>query len=136
MSRRKLSGVMVQPLTKTRSRPLARIDKSALTIAEHERVRDPKYLAWLRKQPCCSCGKRAPSEAHHIKGAQPRGKGIKSGDDKCIPLCGGPQGCHAQAEQITDSAAEDQYWLHRGIDVIREARWYRHRYDVQGVAVL
>lgn len=58
--------------------------------------RSPKYLAWLRTQPCAWCGRPAPSEAAHMGGG---GKGIKGPDNLAIPLCGGPNGCHAYSHR-------------------------------------
>jgi hypothetical protein len=45
-------------------------------------VRDPKYLDWIRRQPCLLCG--GPSEAAHTG---PHGYGQKASDHDAIPLC-------------------------------------------------
>lgn len=47
--------------------------------------RDPEWLAWVRTFPCCKCGRRAPSEAHHTTFG--RGKGQKAADNETMPLC-------------------------------------------------
>src|SRR5262245_15934008 len=49
-----------------------KIDKSALIISETRRVRSKEHLRFVAQQPCLICG-RTPSQAHHIRYAQPRG---------------------------------------------------------------
>jgi hypothetical protein len=46
--------------------------------------RNPRYLAWIRTQPCVVCGARRGIEAAHTG---PRGLGQKSPDRSAIPLC-------------------------------------------------
>ena len=46
--------------------------------------RNPRYLAWIRTQPCVICGVRRGIEAAHTG---PRGLGQKSPDTSAIPLC-------------------------------------------------
>jgi hypothetical protein len=46
--------------------------------------RNPRYLAWIRTQPCCICGSRKGIEASHTG---PHGIGQKSPDTSAIPLC-------------------------------------------------
>ncbi len=46
--------------------------------------RNPRYLAWIRSQPCCVCGSRRAIEAAHTG---PHGLGQKSPDSSAIPLC-------------------------------------------------
>lgn len=50
--------------------------------------RDPKYLAYIRTQPCVICGSTDTERihAHHTSGAG-RGTGIKSADYFAVPLC-------------------------------------------------
>ena len=47
-------------------------------------TRNPKYLAWIRTQPCVVCGARRGIEAAHTG---PHGLGQKSPDTSAIPLC-------------------------------------------------
>ncbi len=47
-------------------------------------ARNPRYLAWIRTQPCVVCGARRGIEASHTG---PRGIGQKSSDLSAIPLC-------------------------------------------------
>ena len=46
--------------------------------------RNPRYLAWIRTQPCCVCGSKRGIEASHTG---PHGLGQKSPDSSAIPLC-------------------------------------------------
>ena len=46
--------------------------------------RKPRYLAWIRSQPCCVCGSTRGVEASHTG---PHGVGQKSPDTSAIPLC-------------------------------------------------
>lgn len=45
--------------------------------------RDPKYLAWIRKQRSCISGALPPCEAHHTSTG---GMGIKGSDYEAVPL--------------------------------------------------
>lgn len=47
-------------------------------------VRNPKYLAWIRTQPCLVCGSTRWIEAAHTG---PHGLGQKSPDTSAVPLC-------------------------------------------------
>jgi len=69
------------------SQPLrTKIDKSLLTISEPKRHRSKEHLRFVAQQSCLVCG-RTPSQAHHIRFAQPRGLGIKVSDEFTVPLC-------------------------------------------------
>lgn len=63
-----------------------------MSLAKPRRVRDPKYLAWIRTQPCdvwdfCgeTCSKK--SDAHHVREKGRGGVGTKPSDRRAIPLC-------------------------------------------------
>jgi hypothetical protein len=83
-------------------------------LKKHPRLRDEKYLAWIREQPCCLCGR--PAEAAHLRvGSINHGKGIgafgmKSSDKWALPLC--------RLHHIEQHAAgnELEWWSKRGID--------------------
>ena len=72
------------PPSREDSRP--RIDKSLLSISEPKRHRSKPHLRHVAQQPCLVCG-RTPSQAHHIRYAQPRGLGLKVSDEFTVPLC-------------------------------------------------
>jgi ERF superfamily len=50
------------------------------------RLRDKDHLKFVSKQPCLVCG-REPSDAHHLRFAQPRALGRKVSDEFTIPVC-------------------------------------------------
>ena len=50
------------------------------------RLRDKEHCQYLTTQPCVVCG-RTPSEAHHIRFAQPRALGRKVSDEYTVPVC-------------------------------------------------
>jgi Rad52/22 family double-strand break repair protein len=66
--------------------PRERIDKSALLLGEPKRIRDKQHLKFVAKQPCLVCG-RQPSDAHHLRFAQPRALAMKVSDEFTVPLC-------------------------------------------------
>ena len=47
-------------------------------------VRNPRYLAFLRRHACCACGSTKNVEAAHTG---PHGIGQKASDLDAIPLC-------------------------------------------------
>ncbi len=48
------------------------------------RLRDKEHCQFVASQPCIVCG-RTPSEAHHIRFAQPRALGRKVSDEYTVP---------------------------------------------------
>ncbi len=50
------------------------------------RLRDKEHCKFVTIQPCVVCGRR-PSEAHHIRFAQPRALGRKVSDEYTVPIC-------------------------------------------------
>ncbi len=50
------------------------------------RQRNKTHLAFVASQPCLVC-QRTPSDAHHLKFAQPRTLGRKVSDEFAVPLC-------------------------------------------------
>ena len=50
------------------------------------RLRDKEHCKFVAAQPCTVCG-RTPSEAHHIRFAQPRALGRKVSDEYTVPVC-------------------------------------------------
>ena len=55
---------------------------SAKTI----RLRDKEHCKFVATQPCVVCG-RTPTEAHHIRFAQPRALNRKVSDEDTVPVC-------------------------------------------------
>jgi len=62
------------------------IDKSKLTFGEPRRYRNKEHLRFVASQCCLICG-RQPSDAHHLRFAQPRALGRKVSDKFTVPLC-------------------------------------------------
>ena len=50
------------------------------------RLRDKEHCKFVASQPCIVCG-RTPTEAHHIRFAQPRALGRKVSDEYTVPVC-------------------------------------------------
>ena len=63
-----------------------KIEKSTLPFGEPKRVRNREHLRYVATQPCLVCS-RAPSQAHHLRFAQPRAMGRKVSDEFTVPLC-------------------------------------------------
>jgi len=88
-----------------------KIDKSVLRFGEVRRHRDKTHLQFVALQPCLLCG-RNPSDAHHLRFAQPRAMGRKNSDEFVVPLC---RSHHRQNHQVGD---EVSWWKRSGIDPI------------------
>ena len=50
------------------------------------RERDRHHVKFVTTQPCLICG-RTPSDAHHVKFAEPRAMGRKVSDRFTVPVC-------------------------------------------------
>ena len=103
-----------------------RIDKSMLTLSEPKRFRSKEHLRFVARQPCLICG-RTPSQAHHIRYAQPRGLALKVSDEFTVPLCA----IHHSENHATGD--ERGWWLTRKIDPlpIAEQLWRKGREQAQ-----
>jgi hypothetical protein len=55
-------------------------------LSKTRRRRDKKHLAYVASKPCIVCG-RSPSDAHHLRSAEPRALGRKVSDEFTVPLC-------------------------------------------------
>ncbi len=95
------------------------IDKSVLAPAEPRRVRDKEHLRHVAAQPCIVCGRR-PSQAHHLRFAQPRAVGRKVSDEWVVPLCN----THHRA--LHNNGDEQQWWIKQKLDPIKEAEILWH----------
>ena len=63
-----------------------KIEKSSLPIGEPKRIRNRDHLRYVASQPCLVCG-RSPTQAHHLRFAQPRAMGRKVSEEFTVPLC-------------------------------------------------
>ena len=95
-----------------RSRP---IDKSALSVPEARRIRDPDHVKFVAQQPCLICG-RSPADAHHIRFAQSRALNRKVSDEFTVPLC---RGHHREVHRRGDEAA---WWSDAQVNPTAAAR--------------
>ena len=91
-----------------------KVDKSALTIGEPKRIRCKEHLRFVASQPCLICG-RAPSHAHHIRYAQPRGLALKVSDEFTVPLCA------IHHHHIHTTGKEREWWQERNLDPLSVA---------------
>jgi hypothetical protein len=66
--------------------PATRRGRHRRVLAKTIRLRDKLHCRYVTTQPCIVCG-RVPSEAHHIRFAQPRALGRKVSDEYTVPVC-------------------------------------------------
>ena len=96
------------------------------------RIKEPKYLAWLRKQNCaCGCGKPPPSDAAHLRatsllyGKEFTGSG-KPHDRWAMPL---NRSCHMRQHAF---GSEIEWWLAHGVlDPFGRAMRYYSAYQAE-----
>lgn len=79
-----IETISTEPSVDTIEKP--KIDKSQLVLGEPRRHRDKAHLRFVAAQPCLVC-ERSPSDAHHLRFAQPRAMGRKTSDEFTVPLC-------------------------------------------------
>jgi hypothetical protein len=75
------------------------------------RLRDKDHLKFVSKQACLVCG-RQPSDAHHLRFAQPRALGRKVSDEFTVPVC---RLHHRELHRQGDEAA---WWMGLNIDPV------------------
>ena len=73
------------------------------------RLRDKEHCKYVATQACLICG-RTPSEAHHIRFAQPRALGRKVSDEYTVPVC---RLHHRELHRYGDEAS---WWAGVGVD--------------------
>ena len=79
------------------------------------RRRNKAHLAFVTAQPCLVC-QRAPSDAHHLKFAQPRALGRKVSDEFTVPLC------RAHHRELHTFGNEQSWWANVGITPLSKAQ--------------
>jgi hypothetical protein len=86
------------------------------------RLRDKEHCKFVASQPCIVCG-RTPSEAHHIRFAQPRALGRKVSDEYTVPVC------RVHHRDLHGYGDEASWWAGVGIDPLPIALelWRRSR---------
>jgi ERF superfamily protein len=100
------------------------VDKGVLALNEPRRYRDRAHLRFVSAQPCLICGRR-PSDAHHLRFAQPRALGRRVSDEYTVPLC---RSHHRVLHRYGDEAA---WWETNKVDPVAVAHelWQRTRLD-------
>ena len=94
-----------------------RIDKSALTLAVPKRHRNKAHLRFVSSQSCLICA-RQPSDAHHLRFAQPKGLGQKVSDEFTVPLC---RVHHREVHRASNASKEREWWENLNIDPLKVA---------------
>jgi ERF superfamily len=86
------------------------------------RLRDKEHCRFVATQPCVVCG-RTPSEAHHIRFAQPRALGRKVSDEYTVPVC------RLHHRELHRYGGEASWWANTSIDPLPIALelWTRSR---------
>lgn len=119
---------------------LVKVDELIVKLVEERRVkpREPRlvdigYLKWLRKKPCCVCGRPAPSDPAHIKFKSDaygkRESGTMKPDDKwAVPLC---RDCHTEQH----SCNEREWWRSKRILPLMLAQKLYSEYGGDGGSV-
>ncbi len=79
------------------------------------RLRSKRHREFVAAQACVVCG-RKPSDAHHLRFAQPRALGRKVSDEFTVPLC---REHHRELHRRGDEA---RWWKDAGVDAIAIAR--------------
>ncbi|MGE3149964.1 MAG: hypothetical protein AB7K04_12945, partial [Pseudorhodoplanes sp.] len=92
-----------------------RSDVGRLLLPRTPRRREPAHLKYVATQPCLLCG-RTPSDAHHLRFAQPRALGRKVSDEFTVPLC------RTHHRQLHQGGDEVQWWMDMDIDPLPIAR--------------
>jgi hypothetical protein len=104
--------------------------EAELLIERPKRRREPAHLRFVMSQPCLICG-RSPSDAHHLRFAQPRALGRKVSDEFTVPLC------RVHHRQVHQSGNEVQWWraVDQDIDPLEIAKglWEDSRRRAQGI---
>jgi DNA recombination protein Rad52 len=93
-----------------------------LLIERTRRRRDADHLRFVAAQPCLVCS-RTPSDAHHLKFAQPRAMSSKVSDEFTVPLC------RIHHRQLHHGGSEVTWWMDMDIDPLPIAKdlWEKSR---------
>jgi hypothetical protein len=92
-------------------------EEGLLLIERPKRRREPAHLKFVISQPCLICG-RTPSDAHHLRFAQPRALGRKVSDEFTVPLC------RTHHRQVHQAGNESKWWqaMDRDVDPLEIAK--------------
>jgi hypothetical protein len=97
--------------------------KKISPISKLQRIRNKEHLKFVTSQCCLVCGKQ-PSDAHHLRFAQPRALGRKVSDEFTVPLC------RAHHRELHRHGDELKWWDNIKIDAMAAAgRLWRQTRD-------
>ena len=98
------------------------VDKNVLTLNEPRRYRNRAHLEFVASQPCLLCERR-PSDAHHLRFAQPSALGRRVSDEFTVPLC------RSHHRALHRRGNEPEWWKENGIDPVGIAQklWEKTR---------
>jgi hypothetical protein len=103
---------------------LATQDRTQLAFGHPPRRRNKAHLRFVAAQSCLVCG-RQPSDAHHLKFAQPSAMGRKVSDEFTVPLC------RTHHRELHRSGSEVEWWKAVSHDIdpltIATRLWERSR---------
>lgn len=91
------------------------LNETLLLIERPRRRREPNHLKYVASQPCLVCS-RTPSDAHHLKFAQPKALSKKVSDEFTVPLC------RIHHRQLHHAGNEIEWWMDTDIDPLPIAR--------------
>ena len=100
---------MGDPIARAIPPPRAAIVRRRRVAAKTIRLRDKVHCKFVATQPCLVCG-RVPTEAHHVRFAQPRALGRKVSDEFAVPVC------RLHHRDLHDYGDEASWWAGVGID--------------------
>jgi hypothetical protein len=86
-----------------------------MTYSKPLRVRDPDHLKFVTTQPCLICGRR-PSDAHHLRFAQPQALGRRVSDEYTVPLC------RLHHRELHRGGEESSWWKHINLNPLETAQ--------------
>jgi hypothetical protein len=111
------------------SLPVDRGEQTVTVIRKPVRERDRDHLKFVATQPCLVCG-RTPSDAHHLKFAEPRAMGRKVSDKFSIPIC------RLHHRELHRRGNERAWWERQGIEPLHIAAmlWHKTHGAVPGAA--
>jgi hypothetical protein len=104
---------------KSRERKTAKAARPVSPKANRGRVRDPGFLAYVRRLPCavgpigCAGGIEAAHIRYSLPGEPLTGMQRKPDDCRAVPLCAGHHRTNPDAQH---AGSERAFWAKRGID--------------------
>lgn len=82
---------------------------------KERRIRDKVHLRFVAHHPCVICG-RQPTQAHHVKYAQPRSMALKVSDEYTVPLC------NVHHDQLHRAGDEKSWWAQHKLNPLEIAQ--------------